>query len=68
MQFENGTDKDGKKFCSKCNGKGIYQWGASINGRATHRGKCFACQGKGVQTKKDGKRNTYYWNYCAKVW
>ena len=67
MNEGNSITKDGKEYCGKCSGKGVYQWGASINGRMTHQGKCFACQGKGKQTKEDIKRNNYYWNYCARI-
>lgn len=51
--------------CSKCQGTGIYKWGAIVNGKATHEGICFACKGKGFQTKQDEKRNDFYWNHVA---
>jgi hypothetical protein len=35
------------QICWRCNGTGVYQWGASINGRMTHQGPCFKCIGGG---------------------
>jgi DnaJ-class molecular chaperone len=63
----NSITKDGKEYCGKCNGTGTYKWGASVNGRPSNVGTCYSCQGKGVMTKKDVKRNDYYWNYCARI-
>lgn len=46
--------------CAKCNGSGVYQWGASVNGKMTHGGTCFSCRGTGQQAKTDIKRNVAY--------
>jgi hypothetical protein len=46
--------------CDKCSGSGTYQWGACINGRMTHSGSCFRCEGKGYQTMDDFRRNRGY--------
>lgn len=50
--------------CWKCNGSGkFYFRGAIVNGVFT--GKidiCYACKGKGTQTKADEKRNRAYWH------
>ena len=41
--------EDGRT-CEKCQGSGVYGWGASVNGRMSRSGPCFACGGKGKQT------------------
>lgn len=47
-------DKNGTKYfrvsesCWKCNGSGIYQWGAVHNGYCSYQGMCFSCHGTGV--------------------
>lgn len=46
--------------CQKCNGTGIYAWGASVNGRMTNAGPCFSCRGTGKQDKAQIKRNRTY--------
>jgi DnaJ-class molecular chaperone len=46
--------------CAKCHGSGEYRWGAVVNGKAQHVGKCHACGGKGHQTAADIKRNQGY--------
>jgi DnaJ-class molecular chaperone len=46
--------------CQKCNGAGVYRWGAVVNGRCTHVGPCFSCKGTGKQTAKDIHRNIAY--------
>ena len=35
--------------CCKCKGTGVYGWGAMINGKMQHEGKCFSCRGTGKQ-------------------
>jgi len=49
------------KECNACNSTGIYTWGPVINGKPSHQNKCFACNGKGTQTRTDLVRQyTYY--------
>ena len=50
--------KPGK--CCKCNGSGVYRWGASVNGKMEKEGQCFSCQGSGKQSSTDIKRNEAY--------
>ena len=52
------NDKPGT--CRKCNGSGMYRWGAVINGKSTHEGTCYSCGGTGKQTKTDIRRNHAY--------
>lgn len=33
--------------CSRCNGTGVYTWGAYVNGKPTHSGQCYKCVGGG---------------------
>jgi hypothetical protein len=49
--------------CPNCSSTGRFQWGASVNGRMTHSGPCFRCNGKGRQNAEDGKRNWGYDNH-----
>lgn len=46
--------------CGRCNGSGLYQWGACVNGKMTHSGPCFRCEGKGQQGQADFARNQAY--------
>jgi hypothetical protein len=46
--------------CAKCRGSGVYRWGAIVNGRATHQGRCHSCKGTGKQTVRDIHRNVAY--------
>jgi DnaJ-class molecular chaperone len=46
--------------CAKCSGAGVYRWGAIVNGRATHVGKCWSCKGTGKQSTSDIHRNIAY--------
>ena len=52
------TDRNGTKYfeetskCWKCNGTGIYQWGAIINGQCSYSGVCYSCDGTGLVTVK----------------
>jgi DnaJ-class molecular chaperone len=46
--------------CVKCKGSGLYQWGACVNGKMTHAGKCFSCKGTGEQTTTQIKTNHAY--------
>lgn len=45
--------------CSKCQGSGVYHWGAldMTTGHWTCSGECYRCRGKGRQTCSDIKRN-----------
>jgi DnaJ-class molecular chaperone len=52
------NDKPG--ICRKCKGKGIYGWGASVNGKMTHSGPCFSCRGTGKQSVRQIMRNQTY--------
>ena len=45
--------------CGRCQGTGVYRWGAVINGRSTHQGACYQCEGKGRQGQADFKRNFF---------
>jgi hypothetical protein len=54
--------------CDNCGWTGSYAWGACVNGKMTHRGNCFQCQGKGYQDRDDQKRNFGYFNHlCRKA-
>ena len=53
----------GRTPCEKCGGTGRYGWGAVVNGKPSHSGECFACEGKGHQTDADRRRNWSYWRY-----
>ena len=50
-------DRNGRKYtivkhaCSRCNGTGVYGWGAVINGITQYAGSCFKCGGTGVEQK-----------------
>jgi DnaJ-class molecular chaperone len=46
--------------CCKCQGSGLYRWGAVVNGKATHEGTCFSCKGTGRQDSKQIKTNITY--------
>lgn len=52
------NDKPG--VCCKCQGSGVYLWGACVNGRMSHAGPCHSCGGTGKQTQADIKRNEAY--------
>jgi DnaJ-class molecular chaperone len=55
------NEKPGK--CCKCHGTGTYRWGATVNGKTAHSGKCHSCGGTGRQTKRDIYRNLAYNRY-----
>ena len=46
--------------CVKCKGSGEYCWGAVVNGKPTHKGRCHSCQGTGRQDAAQIKRNETY--------
>jgi len=50
--------------CEHCSGSGEYRWGACVNGRMTHSGKCYRCGGKGHTDFDDMRRNIGYDNYA----
>lgn len=51
-----------ERATTKCDAcvNGVYSWGAQVNGRMTHSGPCFRCQGKGRQGQADYTRNRHY--------
>lgn len=49
--------------CAKCNGTGVYRWGATVNGRSEHSGTCFSCRGTGKQSRRQIARNRTYNRY-----
>lgn len=53
--------------CDRCGGTGRYQWGACVNGKMSHSGPCFACEGKGRQNQSDFARNRCYWNHVKVI-
>lgn len=55
--------------CWKCNGDGkFYGRGGIENGVFKgFVGTCYGCNGKGVQTLADLKRNSNYWKYYARI-
>lgn len=53
-----------RERCWRCRGTGIYQWGAVVNGKCTHSGACYQCQGKGWQSDDDKRRNAAYMRYA----
>lgn len=50
-------EKDGRMYtkvrgaCDRCGGKGIYGWGAIVNGSPQYAGTCFKCNGNGYEEK-----------------
>ena len=55
------NERPGK--CCKCNGTGIYYWGAVVNGKPSNSGTCFSCRGTGKQTREQIARNHAYNKY-----
>ncbi len=53
-----------KHTCPKCNGRKVYEWGACVNGRMTHSGPCFRCEGKGYLNFDDMRRCIGYDNHA----
>lgn len=51
--------------CERCDGSGHYSWGASINGKMSHGGPCYRCEGKGCQGQDDFRRNWAYDRYAV---
>jgi hypothetical protein len=49
--------------CERCRGTGEYGWGPVVNGKVTHRGPCYRCEGKGWQGYQDFRRNRAYDEY-----
>jgi len=48
------------RTCEKCRGTGTYGWGAVVNGKISHSGPCFRCNGTGRETARDFRRNLAY--------
>lgn len=46
--------------CDHCPGDGTFRWGAVINGKPSHSGKCFHCAGKGRMSAADCARTATY--------
>ena len=53
--------------CDHCSGDGVYRWGACVNGKMTHSGPCFRCQGKGKMDADDCVRTRTYHNHLRVV-
>lgn len=52
--------------CDRCSGRGEYWWGAMVNGKPSHTGVCFHCEGKGWQSEQDRVRNANYARYAIR--
>ncbi len=50
--------------CERCSGRGIYYWGACVNGRMSHSAPCARCAGKGEMNFEDMRRSKAYDNYA----
>ena len=50
--------------CARCNGSGVYSWGACINGRMSHSASCARCNGKGCMDFDDMRRGRAYDAYA----
>lgn len=46
--------------CIQCHGSGMFSWGAVVNGKVTHSGPCYRCEGHGRQGQDDFVRNWAY--------
>ncbi len=55
--------------CFKCSGSGVfYGAGSVVNGVFKgFTGPCFACEGKGWQTRGDKRRCDAYWRRHARI-
>jgi hypothetical protein len=49
--------RDAVVECDYCGGSGRYYRGAVVNGKPTHGGDCYRCEGKGQQNQEDFMRN-----------
>lgn len=58
--FDMSVPNNKPGVCAKCSGSGVYRWGAVINGRCAHVGRCHSCKGTGKQTVSDIHRNIAY--------
>jgi DnaJ-class molecular chaperone len=56
--------------CDGCNGSGIYYGRGYVENGVFKgfKGTCYRCGGKGTQTAKDVKRNTYYDNHVRRIY
>lgn len=52
--------------CDRCQGTGHYSWGACVNGKMTHGGPCYRCNGKGWLGQDDARRNWGYDNHAMR--
>jgi hypothetical protein len=52
--------------CERCKASGIYEWGASINGKMTHSAECARCAGKGRMDFDDMRRGKAYDNHAIR--
>jgi hypothetical protein len=50
--------------CARCNGSGVYSWGACINGCMSHSAPCARCNGKGQMDFDDMRRGRAYDSYA----
>lgn len=53
--------------CEKCDGTGIFRWAGRVENGVYigKQGTCYACKGKGRQTRSDERRNEFYWDHVA---
>lgn len=61
---------EGTVDCDGCNGSGIYYGRGYVENGVFKgfTGNCYRCGGKGHQTPKDVKRNTYYDNHVRRIY
>jgi hypothetical protein len=50
--------------CARCNGSGVYFWGACLNGRMEHSAPCARCNGTGQMDFDDMRRGRAYDKYA----
>jgi len=50
--------------CARCNGSGVYSWGACLNGRMEHSAPCARCNGTGQMDFDDMRRGRAYDKYA----
>jgi DnaJ-class molecular chaperone len=58
--YDLAQPNDAPGTCCKCEGRGIYCWGAVVNGVASKSGPCFSCRGSGRQSSRQIKTNRAY--------
>jgi hypothetical protein len=52
--------------CERCSGRGIYYWGACVNGKMSHSAPCARCGGKGRVNNDDCRRAYAYDNHAIR--